>query len=52
MTLSGPEPLEYQTSPIDYDHYIDKQLKPVADAVLPFIGLDFDSITSAQTELF
>jgi len=52
MTVNGPEPVEYRSSPIDYDHYIDKQLKPVADAVLPFIGLNFDSITSAQTELF
>ena len=52
ITVAGPEPIEYQTSPIDYQHYIDKQIKPVAEAILPFIGLDFAELTSAQTSLF
>ncbi|NNC99714.1 MAG: DNA polymerase II, partial [Gammaproteobacteria bacterium] len=52
MTTSGPEPVEYLTSPIDYDHYIDRQLKPVADGILPFIGLQFDAVASAQEALF
>ena len=52
ITLSGPEPVEHQVSTIDYDHYIDRQLKPVADAILPFVGLDFESLISAQAEIF
>jgi len=52
MTTSGPEPLEYHSSQLDYDHYIEKQIKPIADAVLPFIGYNFDVITSSQIELF
>ncbi len=52
ITLNGPEPTEYQQSPIDYQHYIDKQLKPVADAILPFIGLDFETINAPQLGLF
>lgn len=52
MTTNGPEPIEYQSSQLDYDHYIEKQIKPIADAVLPFVGLDFDTITSDQIELF
>ncbi|MCG3728234.1 DNA polymerase II [Vibrio cincinnatiensis] len=52
ITLNGPEPKEYLTSPIDYQHYIDKQLKPVADAILPFIGLQFEQIIAAQLGLF
>lgn len=36
MTTAGPEPLENQHSPIDYDHYLTRQLQPVADAILPF----------------
>ncbi|UTW44840.1 DNA polymerase II [bacterium SCSIO 12696] len=51
MTVNGPEPVEYLTSPIDYQHYIDRQLKPVADAILPFAGLEFESIVSAQMGL-
>ncbi len=34
------EPKEYLKSGIDYQHYIDKQIKPAAEAILPFIGLD------------
>ena len=52
MTSNGPEPIEYHSSPLDYDHYIEKQIKPIADAILPFIGYDFDTIASNQIELF
>jgi DNA polymerase-2 len=52
MTLNGPEPKEYLKSRIDYQHYIDKQLKPVGDAILPFVGLQFESISLPQLGLF
>ncbi len=52
ITVNGAEPKEYQQSPTDYQHYIDKQLKPVADGILPFIGKDFESITAPQIGLF
>ena len=52
ITINGPEPYEYRQSQIDYQHYIDKQLKPVADAILPFIGLDFEKINAPQLGLF
>jgi len=52
MTVGGPEPLENRVSEIDYEHYIAKQLKPIADAILPFIDQDFDALASAQAVLF
>lgn len=52
ITLSGPQAVEYQDAAFDYQHYIDKQLKPVADAILPFIDLDFESIIAPQIGLF
>lgn len=52
ITVSGPEPKEYQKSAIDYQHYIDKQLKPVAEAILPFIGIDFATLSEPQLGLF
>jgi len=52
VTINGPEPVEFHRSQIDYEHYVSKQLKPIADAVLPFIGYDFDSIVSKQRSLF
>jgi DNA polymerase-2 len=52
MTVHGPEPIEYQSNMIDYDHYIEKQLQPIADAILPFIGLSFDKLIGQQMGLF
>jgi DNA polymerase-2 len=52
MTVTGPEPLETRRSPIDYQHYLERQLQPVADAILPFLGDDFAALTSRQKILF
>ena len=52
ITVNGPEPKEYCRSPLDYDHYIEKQLKPVADAILPFVGRQFDALNAPQLGLF
>lgn len=52
ITTSGPQPLENLFSPIDYNHYIDCQLKPVADSILEFAGTSFDNIISGQQDLF
>jgi DNA polymerase-2 len=52
MTVAGPEPLEARRSRIDYEHYLTRQLQPVADAILPFVGDDFAALTSRQHSLF
>ena len=52
MTVAGPEPLETRTAPIDYDHYVTRQLLPVADAILPFLDDDFATLLSGQMTLF
>jgi len=54
MTDKGPEPVGYVTGKIDYDHYIEKQLKPIADSVLGFFGTNFDDLIvgSEQKTLF
>ncbi len=52
ITLGGPEPLGYQTHGLDYQHYVDKQLAPVADGVLQFVGLSFSQIVAPQLTLF
>lgn len=52
MTVGGPEPLEVRRAPIDYDHYLTRQLQPVADAILPFVGDAFDNVISRQLGLF
>jgi DNA polymerase-2 len=56
MTTAGPEPLDVREagsgSPIDYEHYLSKQLEPVADAILPFVDDSFVRLTSPQGDLF
>jgi DNA polymerase-2 len=52
ITINGPEPIEYLFSQIDYEHYVDKQIKPIAEGILPFINLCFEEMTSQQMGLF
>ncbi len=52
MTVAGPEPLERRRSAIDTDHYLTSQLRPVADAILPFVGDDFAALIDRQLGLF
>ncbi len=51
-TTSGPEPLAYQQSPLDYEHYLTKQLEPIADGILPFVHDDFATLLTGQLGLF
>ena len=52
VTRAGPEPVGQLTAPPDYDHYVTQQLRPIADAVLRFLGAtDFDEITGARRQL-
>jgi len=52
ITINGPQPIEYLNSQIDYDHYVEKQIKPIAEGILPFINLSFENMTSQQMGLF
>ena len=52
ITLHGPEPVSEQVSAIDYQHYVDKQLAPVADSIIHFKGTSFDQIINKQLGLF
>ncbi len=52
ITLNGPEPITDQRSGIDYQHYIDRQLAPVADGILHFLGESFERNTASQMDLF
>jgi DNA polymerase-2 len=52
VTRAGPEPVDAQTAPPDYDHYVEAQLKPIADAILRFVpGVDFDTLAGLRRQL-
>lgn len=52
VTLIGPEAAEIFEGRLDYQHYIEKQLRPVADSILPFVGESFDEVIQPQIALF
>ncbi len=52
ITVNGPEPVKRQTSPLDYQHYLDRQLAPVADGILHFVGDSFTRFAVNQMDLF
>jgi len=54
MTANGPEPVDNLTAAPDYEHYIEHQIEPIADAILRFLGKTFEAIArpSAQLSLF
>jgi DNA polymerase-2 len=54
ITTGGPEPLEDRQHPLDREHYVAKQVKPVAEPVLDTLGLDFERVIgdNRQTDFF
>jgi len=51
MTANGPEPAGAATAPFDYEHYVEHQLKPVADAILGLLGEEFDDLLGKRKQL-
>lgn len=54
MTTGGAEPAASRVCPIDHEHYVAKQIRPVAEPVLAVLGLEFDRVVGddAQLSLF
>ncbi|MCU7939395.1 MAG: DNA polymerase II [gamma proteobacterium symbiont of Bathyaustriella thionipta] len=52
ITIMGPEPVEYNEYTLDYEHYIEKQIAPVVDALLMVVGTSLEKIIQRQYELF
>jgi len=48
ITQRGPIPVELKHNDFDYDHYIEKQLKSIADSVLSLLGKNFDDIAGSD----
>ena len=50
-TREGPQPESRQSAPYDYDHYAQKQLAPIVEAVAPYIGLDLEAVFASDRQL-
>jgi DNA polymerase-2 len=44
ITTAGPEPVDNVEHPLDREHYVEKQVRPVAEPVLETLGLDFEQV--------
>jgi DNA polymerase II len=44
MTTAGAEPLDNIQHPLDREHYVSKQVQPVAEPVLAALGLNFERV--------
>ncbi len=51
MTKKGPEPLDGTPKRIYYDHYIEKQLKPIANSILHFYDKSFTDVVTGQKQM-
>lgn len=54
ITTAGPEPIQKLKHKLDYEHYIEKQIKPIAKTVLETLGINFEEAiaNSKQRTLF
>ena len=51
ITLAGPEPLDNLTAEPDREHYVAKQVKPVAEPVLATLGLNFERVIGDDRQM-
>jgi DNA polymerase-2 len=51
VTTAGAEPLDNLKHPLDREHYVTKQVKPVAEPVLETLGLDFEQVIGDTRQL-
>ena len=51
MTLAGPEPAEERKHDFDREHYLEKQVRPVAEPVLALLGLRFEDLVGRTRQL-
>jgi DNA polymerase-2 len=51
MTAAGPEPIDNVQHPLDREHYVLKQVKPVAEPVLATLGLDFERVIGDDRQI-
>jgi DNA polymerase-2 len=51
ITTDGPEPADERRHPIDHEHYVERQLRAVAEPVLALLGQDFADVTGSSKQL-
>ncbi len=51
ITKAGAEPVGHETAPLDYEHYVQRQLRPAVEALLSAAGMDPELIFGDRPQL-
>jgi DNA polymerase-2 len=51
ITAEGPQPEARRTAQPDYEHYVQKQIRPIVESIAPFIGLSTDNLFNPGGQL-
>ena len=51
ITTDGPEPMDNLSHPPDHGHYLNTQVRSVAEPVLEMLGLDFDFVVRNTNQI-
>ena len=52
ITIDGPQPLGHLTAPLDYEHYIQKQIRPIVHTIGQVCDLDVEAAVTGVRDLF
>ena len=52
ITMAGPRALDINDQPLDYEHYLERQMMPVVDGILNLLGDNYDNIMNRQMSIF
>ncbi|MEM4181892.1 MAG: DNA polymerase II [Candidatus Pacearchaeota archaeon] len=50
ITTNGPEPIQKLKHKIDYEHYVEKQIKPIAKTILETSGINFEKAFNEEKQ--
>jgi DNA polymerase-2 len=50
ITTEGPEPVSAVSGAIDYPHYVERQIRPIAEQVLPLLGVTFEEALGEEAQ--
>jgi DNA polymerase-2 len=51
VTVEGPRVADEPHAPLDHEHYVQRQIRPVAEPVLAVLGLEFDRAVGDDTQM-
>ena len=52
ITRDGPQPVGHISAPLDYEHYIEKQIRPIVRTIGQVCDLDAEAAVTGVTDLF